>query len=189
MKTALLLSGGIESTILAYEYKPHIAVTINYGQAAAENEIKASKYVCSKLNIQHIIVEVNILKYKSMHEQEWIPFRNQYLLTTSAIILSDHNVKRILIGTINSDKIHPDGTIKFINKINQLFAIEKYKINVQAPYINFTSDDLLQTTTIPLSLLAIAYSCTTANIPCNICNSCKKYYNFFKNYKILKKVN
>ena len=55
MKTALLLSGGIESTILAYEYKPDIAITIDYGQASANSEIKASKYICNKLNINHII--------------------------------------------------------------------------------------------------------------------------------------
>ena len=72
MKTALLLSGGIESTILAYEYKPDIAITIDYGQASANSEIKASKYICNKLNINHIILDVNILKYFNKKIEEYM---------------------------------------------------------------------------------------------------------------------
>lgn len=189
MKTALLLSGGIESTIIAYEYKPDIAVTINYGQPSASSEIKASKYICSKLGIEHIILEIDILKYLKTQFDEWIPYRNQYLLTTAAIRLNEYQISELFIGTIHSDNIHPDGTLEFIDKINQLFSIEKCKINITAPYINLTIDELLKTTSIPLNLLAIVHSCTTSDLPCNRCNSCKKYYNFFTSYKKILKGN
>lgn len=183
MKTALLLSGGIESTILAYEYKPNIAITINYGQASANSEIKASKYICTQLNIKHIILDVNIMQYFNKEFEEWIPYRNQYLLTLAAMILAEHKVSELLIGTISTDKIHPDGTMEFIESINRLLMIDKPKIKVNAPFIMLTSDELLEKTTIPIDLLSIVHSCTVSSFPCNECNSCKKYYDFFCKYK------
>ncbi|MFA7569997.1 MAG: 7-cyano-7-deazaguanine synthase [Sulfurimonadaceae bacterium] len=183
MKTALLLSGGIESTILAYEYRPDIAVTINYGQISADSEVKASTYICKELGIKHIILDVDILQYFNKQLEEWIPYRNQYLLTLSAMVLAKYNVSELLIGTINTDKIHPDGTEEFIKSINNLFMIDKPKIQVKAPFIMLTSDQLIERTNIPLSLLGIVHSCTVSNLPCNECNSCKKYYDFFSKYK------
>ena len=38
MNTALLLSGGMDSIALAYWKRPDIALTIDYGQAAADAE-------------------------------------------------------------------------------------------------------------------------------------------------------
>jgi 7-cyano-7-deazaguanine synthase len=183
VKTALLLSGGIESTILAYEYKPDIAITIDYGQASANSEIKASKYICNKLNINHIILDVNILKYFNKKIEEWIPYRNQYLLTLATMILAEYEISELLIGTISTDKIHPDGSIEFIESFNNLLQIEKPRIKVIAPLIMLTSDELLEKTNIPLSLLSIAHSCTESSFPCNKCKSCKKYYDFFYKYK------
>lgn len=83
--------------------------------------------------------------------------------------------------------MHPDGTIEFINKMNQLFNLEKIKIEVLAPYINYTSEELVNKTEIHLGILAITHSCTNSNFPCNKCNSCRKYHNFFNAYKKLRK--
>lgn len=185
MKTAVLLSGGIESTLIAYEFKPDYAITIDYGQPSAISEIKAAKYICSKLKITHIILEINIFKYLQMDIKEWIPYRNQYLLTTAAMAVSSYDVNKIFIGTILSDNMHPDGTSEFIDKINQLFNLERIKVKVIAPYINLTSENLLNKTKIPLGLLGIVHSCTTSNLPCNKCNSCKKYYTFINGYSNL----
>jgi|LGOV01.1.fsa_nt_gb 7-cyano-7-deazaguanine synthase len=189
MKTALLLSGGIESTILAYEYKPDIAITIDYGQPSASSEIKSSKYVCSVLKIKHIVLNFDIYKGTQNLKsgvQEWIPFRNQFLITLTLMTLVEYNIHEILIGTVKTDQIHPDGRIEFINKINSLLLLEDYTIKVVAPFIEFTSEDLLVQTKIPLRLLAIVHSCTSSSIACNTCNSCKKYYHFFSEFKKLK---
>ena len=67
--------------------------------------------------------------------------------------------------------------------LNNLLQIEKPRIKVIAPLIMLTSDELLEKTNIPLSLLSIAHSCTESSFPCNKCKSCKKYYDFFYKYK------
>ena len=42
MKTALLLSGGMDSIAIAWWKRPDIALTLDYGQQAANAEIKAA---------------------------------------------------------------------------------------------------------------------------------------------------
>lgn len=42
-KTAILLSGGMDSIALAYWKRPEIAITIDYGQKPAAAEVVASK--------------------------------------------------------------------------------------------------------------------------------------------------
>lgn len=52
MKTALLLSGGMDSISIAWWKRPDIAITLDYGQRAAEAEIKAASATCSDLTQQ-----------------------------------------------------------------------------------------------------------------------------------------
>ncbi|SSU63407.1 7-cyano-7-deazaguanine synthase [Acinetobacter baumannii] len=59
MKKCLLLSGGIDSFCLAFLQRPDIAITIDYGQSAAEAEIRSSEFVCKKLGIIHEIIKVD----------------------------------------------------------------------------------------------------------------------------------
>jgi 7-cyano-7-deazaguanine synthase len=60
MKTALLLSGGMDSVAIAWWKRPDIAITLDYGQKAAEAEIGAAKTICQSLDIeQHHIVRVD----------------------------------------------------------------------------------------------------------------------------------
>jgi 7-cyano-7-deazaguanine synthase len=61
MKKAILLSGGIDSTALAYLYRNQLslAITVNYGQKSAEAEIRVSKIICKQLNLKHQIVSID----------------------------------------------------------------------------------------------------------------------------------
>ena len=59
MKTALLLSGGMDSIAIAWWKRPDIAITLDYGQRAAEAEIKAASATCSALKIDHHVIKVD----------------------------------------------------------------------------------------------------------------------------------
>lgn len=52
MKTALLLSGGMDSLAIAWWKRPDIAITLDYGQEAADAEKRASAAVCAQLGIE-----------------------------------------------------------------------------------------------------------------------------------------
>ncbi|MDD5372343.1 MAG: 7-cyano-7-deazaguanine synthase [Sulfurimonas sp.] len=181
MNKALLLSGGIESTIIAYIYKPDIGITIDYGQVMAESEIKSSKYICKKLNIKHIVLktEVPLTKHSNYNidKKEWIPFRNQYLITVSAMHLFSLNIKEIYIGTTLNDSHFKDGSSEFINIINKLFNYQEGNISIVAPFVNKTILQIIDKINIPLNIISIAFSCTESNIPCGNCESCLKNIN------------
>ena len=58
-KKAILLSGGMDSIALAYWLRPEIAITLDYGQRAAEAEIKAAAKVAGALGIEHSVISVD----------------------------------------------------------------------------------------------------------------------------------
>lgn len=59
VKTALPLSGGMDSFSIAWSKRPDVAVTIDYGQLPAAAEVTASKSLCRHLEIEHYIVDVD----------------------------------------------------------------------------------------------------------------------------------
>ncbi|RMS14104.1 hypothetical protein ALP72_200017 [Pseudomonas coronafaciens pv. coronafaciens] len=54
MKSALLLSGGMDSLSVAWWKRPDLAITLNYGQLAANAEIAASRAICQHLELSLI---------------------------------------------------------------------------------------------------------------------------------------
>ena len=104
MTRAILLSGGQDSLALAYWLKPDLAVTINYGQAAAPAEIRAGEAFCNQMRLRHEVVQVDCRglgrgemvggpKCHLAPTEEWWPFRNQLLVTLAAMKLVPQGVQ------------------------------------------------------------------------------------------------
>jgi 7-cyano-7-deazaguanine synthase len=49
VRTALLLSSGMDSLCLAWWKRPNVAITLDYGQLPAQAEIAASSEICREL--------------------------------------------------------------------------------------------------------------------------------------------
>ncbi|WP_085901611.1 7-cyano-7-deazaguanine synthase [Kiloniella majae] len=184
---SLLLSGGLDSTALAYMYKPDIAFNINYGQRAAEAERRASHAICQSLSINLINIDIDCSELGSgdltnrptielAPESDWWPFRNQLLITLCAMKAVEKKCKKIMIGTVKSDQYHTDGTPEFIQNINQLLVNQEGRIRIEAPAIKMTATELIKNSKIPFELLAWSHSCHKANIPCANCRGCNKHY-------------
>src|SRR5688500_6256259 len=95
---AVLLSGGLESTAIAYWLKPDVAITIDYGQPCAAGEIQAAKNICKSLSIAHDILQLSpyvnipIRNRLGDHMSVWWPYRNQLLITLAAIKTTERRV-------------------------------------------------------------------------------------------------
>lgn len=189
MSKGILLSGGIESIILAYEINPSLAITINYGQESFKSELKASQYICERLSINHEIIVVDISKVlvKLDNSEEWIPFRNQFIITVASILCIQKKIKKLYIGSVLEDNKFKDGSQGFVERMNSLLSSQEGNIKLIAPYINISIFDLIKRIDIPLNLISIAHSCTKSNIPCGQCQSCCKYYEVFELLKKIKK--
>jgi 7-cyano-7-deazaguanine synthase len=186
MKVALLLSGGMDSTAIAYWLRPGIAFTVNYGQLSAKGEIYAAERICESLDIEHEVLAADCSSFASgalfgtppcplAPVPEWLPFRNQLLLTIGGIRAANLGLKTLSFGAVRSDAKQTDGTKEFFAMIAQLFALQEGKISVLAPAIEMTTVELIKVSKIPMSVLGWSHSCDVSNSACGHCNSCHKY--------------
>jgi 7-cyano-7-deazaguanine synthase len=190
MKTALLLSGGMDSSALAWWLRPDIAITIDYGQLAAEAEIRASTAVCQDLHINHSIVRIDCRSLGSgdlageapdahAPASDWWPYRNQLLVTFAGMRALGLGANRLLVGTVASDGTHADGRPGFYEHLDALMAFQEGQLRIEAPAIDMTTADLIRRSGIPASSLAWAHSCHKANVVCGQCRGCNKYFEVF----------
>src|SRR5678809_1183936 len=130
MNKAILLSGGIDSTALAFWMRPEFAITINYGQSPAVAEIETSKIICEELSIKHIVLDIDcsnlgsgdLIKkdpIKIAPSTEWWPYRNQLLVTLACMKAIGLGVNELMIGSVLSDGFHKDGTEEFYSLLNK----------------------------------------------------------------------
>lgn len=192
MKSAILLSGGMDSIALAYWKKPSIAITVDYGQLPAESEIRTSSIVSDLMNIEHHIVRVDCRSLGSgdlVDEEssvnspstEWWPYRNQLLVTLGAMKGMALGVSEIMLASVKSDNFHKDGTAEFYHKINDVVMCQEGKIKISCPSIHLSTVELIKESKIPKELLLWAFSChkSSANA-CGRCRGCNKYYNVIR---------
>ncbi|HWB04282.1 MAG TPA: 7-cyano-7-deazaguanine synthase [Verrucomicrobiales bacterium] len=191
--TAILLSGGIDSTALAYWQRPAVAVTIDYGQRSAEGEIRAASEVAQELSLQHLIVRINCASLGSgdlagcppsptAPASEWWPYRNQLLVTFAAMRVFGTGIKRLSVGAVRSDSFHLDGTKGFFENINALLENQEGGLRVEAPALHLSSEELVETSGIPFSILAWAHSCHKASYACGNCRGCNKYVSLMSRF-------
>lgn len=187
MKSALLLSGGMDSVSIAFWKRPDLAITINYGQKPAMGEIRAAAAVCAELAIPHVVLGADISELGSgdlsgkppvdgAPASEWWPYRNQFLITTAAMRCHAQGIQNLMIGALRTDGFHADGTEKFISAMNELFAIQEGQLLVQAPAIQLDAFELVRAAGIPANILAWSHSCHVAEYACGFCRGCKKHY-------------
>lgn len=191
MKTAILLSGGMDSIALAFWKRPEVAITIDYGQLCAAGEIQAASVVARKLGITHEIITVDCrplgsgdLAGKPQLEiapvSEWYPFRNQLLLTLAGIKAISLGVNHLIFGSVKTDSFHKDGSAEFFEKITDVFSFQEGNITVSAPAIKLTTVELVGVSKIPRSILFWAHSCHVSDFACGHCRGCAKYYSVMR---------
>lgn len=185
MKVGLLLSGGVESTALAYWKRPNVAYTIDYGQTSAAAEVEAARWVSKRIKCRHEVIKVDASKLGtgplarrkasplSAHE-EWWPFRNQLLLTLAGMRAVQEGIGAIMIGTTRLDNRHADGRPEFVVSMNRLMARQEGCLQVIAPAWKLTPDQLLTRAKLPAGILLNTFSCHHGAVHCGHCPGCHK---------------
>lgn len=187
----LLLSGGMDSTAIAWWKRPDVAISVDYGQRPAAAEIEAARAVCADLGIRHEVVRADCSSLGSgdlagraplrvAPVPEWWPFRNQLILTLAGIAAVRLGVAQLMIGALSTDGAHADGRVEFIEAVSRLMALQEGGIEVVAPAIRMTAVELVETSGIPRKVLAWAHSCHVGNLACGQCRGCVKHYRTWK---------
>ena len=185
-RSALLLSGGMDSFALAYRERPAISIHVDYGQLPAIAELAAARLIAKRLNLRLIELDIDLKRVGSgdLHgtkpvskapASDWWPFRNQALVTVAGMNAISHGVDTLMLGTVASDQVHKDGTPEFIEKMSDLMSIQEGRMRVEAPFISLSTVESIRESGIPFPLLAWAHSCHTGNIACGQCRGCTKH--------------
>jgi 7-cyano-7-deazaguanine synthase len=181
----LLFSGGLDSTALAYWLKPDRLLFIDYGQVTAEGELRAARKISSELQLGLDTRSVDARSCGagdmaeghtlSSEAPEFWPYRNQFLITLAAMAYANESPLSILIGTVRTDRVHPDGHPQFLRKL-QIALKTQADVQIEAPAISITSRTLIKRAGVPLDLLGWAFSCHRANYACGQCRGCNKHF-------------
>ncbi|NJD90726.1 MAG: 7-cyano-7-deazaguanine synthase [Geobacter sp.] len=186
MRTAILLSGGIDSISLAVWKRPEVAITVNYGQLSAQSEMDVSRHIASLLKIEHHVINVDCrdlgngdLAGKASLElspsPEWWPFRNQMLVTFAAMKAIQLGIRELFLGCVKNDGFHIDGTESFVTKLNDVLSMQEGGIGLSAPAIGMTTVELARASGVTPEILSWAHSCHVSNTACGNCRGCYKH--------------
>jgi 7-cyano-7-deazaguanine synthase len=187
MTRALLLSGGMDSTALAWWLRPELTITIDYGQKPAPGEIRAASAVAAELGLAHEVIRADISALGSgdlvggppatlAPVREWWPYRNQFLVTIAAMRAVTLDVNTLLIGSLKTDALHRDGSEAFVRAMDALLSLQEGAIALEAPAIGLDAPELVRRSKVPIEVLAWAHSCHVSEYACGECRGCRKHY-------------
>ena len=140
----IVLSGGMDSVTLLYEYQSSIslAVSFDYGSKHNAQEIPFARLHCERLGIEHLTIPLGFMgKYfrsallqgggdipKGSYDEEnmaatVVPFRNGIMLSIAAGLAESRGLKRVYIANHFGDHaIYPDCRASFIRPMHEAIA-------------------------------------------------------------------
>jgi len=218
----VLLSAGLDSLVslaMAKDqgYEIQLAITVNYGQQAANQEIAYAGAICDYYKIKHQIIDIRDLMLgiksglltgnipsitehqlnneaitKDSASRVWVPNRNGFLINLAAMYAENNNCNWIITGFNKEEAAtFPDNSGAFIEAINQSLA---YSTSNQVRVISFTQEltkldiiDVAIKLEVPLKLV---WSCYYGGAKmCGVCESCQRLQRAIKPHQqILKQI-
>lgn len=207
-KSLILLSGGLDSLVSLglkqKEYNIITALTFDYGQKSAPQEIETSKKICDYYGMEHIVIKLDWLKSitktslvsddkvpdgaeldnpDESARKVWVPNRNGLFLNVAGCYADSYGYDYIFIGANKEEaQTFPDNTAEFIEAVNAEFEYSTLVYpKVAAPLINFNKNDIVKMALeggVPLELTRSCYNNTKKH--CGLCESCTRLKNALK---------
>jgi len=183
---ALLLSGGMDSSALAFLTRPELAIAIDYGQLGASAELESATRIAAHLAMPLEFVHLNARELgggvmaaqtprQSAPCPEWWPYRNQFLITVAAMRAFALGSRELLFGAVATDgEAHSDGRGEFFARLSDLLAFQEGQLRVSVPAIAMTTVQLVRESGIRLDLLVATHSCHIGDNACGQCRGCWK---------------
>jgi len=203
VKSVILFSSGLDSTVAfkhAYDRCPEIlALTFDYGQRAAANEIKRASKICRKFDVPHEVIELpwvrrfggaltdsSALPELAPHELDsvsavdsakrvWVPARNLLFLSIAAGYAEDRGCDLITVGfDAEEAATFPDNTREFVERFNRVLEYGTLKPpRIDAPLINLNKTAIVRLGVAIDAPLGLSWSCyRSGDLPCGVCESC-----------------
>ena len=200
-KGVILVSGGLDSTTLMYQFVAQgvdfIPLFINYGQHCAHHELETLRQVIpSQYSDKIEIIDVSsIYKYSQSRfikpadlwneaitaEDLYIPYRNVLLLTIAASFAQTLGIDKVYSAFINSNHAkESDCSSEFFNKREGLLS-EYGSVKIEMPFRNMTKYDVAKLGIALKAPIGQTFSCQASpEIPCGACPNCVDRLNALK---------
>lgn len=193
---AIILSGGMDSITMLYEYANIIAmaITFDYGSNHNKREAEYAALHCQRLNIPHIVIPLDFMHtyFKSSllegadaipeghyaddnMKSTVVPFRNGIMLAIACGIAESNSLTRVLIANHGGDHtIYPDCRPQFIDAMSAAMTNGTYNgVHIFAPYTNITKTNIAQHGKKLGINYAETYSCYKGGLHhCGKCGTC-----------------
>lgn len=192
MKSVVLLSGGLDSTVLLASRRAVgdcvIAVSFDYGQTHGR-ELDAAKAVARYYGVEHRVISLRGVFGASalLGEGEIprgladgpdateVPGRNLVLLSIGAAIAAAEGASSVLFGA-NADDFggYPDCRHDFIQALDHAVGLGNGGITIAAPFQCMTKAQVVQLGIELNAPLELSWSCYRgADEPCEECGACE----------------
>lgn len=203
--SAIILSGGLDSTTLLYEEQRRIAlaITYNYGNNHAAQETACARYHCEHLGIEHLIIDLDFIgqhfsssltagadaipdgEYadENMHSTV-VPFRNGIMLSIACGLAESRGLHRVLIANHGGDHaIYPDCRPGFVQAMDKAMREGTYiGVELYAPYTGITKSDIVKRGAEMGIDYSRTYSCYRGGKQhCGHCATCRERHEAFLN--------
>ena len=199
MKDCLIvLSGGLDSTTMLYEYRERIAmaVSFHYGSNHNDKELEFAKMHCQRLGIPHQIIRLPFFKeifHSSLLEgaeaipegnydeenmkSTVVPFRNGIMLSIAAGIAENNKIQHVMLANHAGDHtIYPDCRPEFVKAMNKAIEAGTWNnVKLLTPYTRLTKATIASHG----KMLGLDYSETWSCYKggehhCGVCGTCRE---------------
>ncbi|MBQ4222989.1 MAG: 7-cyano-7-deazaguanine synthase QueC [Prevotella sp.] len=163
--SVIILSGGMDSVTLLYDYQKRIAlaITFDYGSNHNKREAACAALHCQRLGIEHIIIPLDFMAryFKSsllegaeaIPEGDYndenihstvVPFRNGIMLAIAAGLAESRELTHVMMANHFGDHvIYPDCSEEFVRHMSSAMTAGTYVgVQVLAPYTTISKTDI-----------------------------------------------
>lgn len=201
MKAVCLLSGGMDSSTLAYVARDMgysiIALHLCYGQPTEDKEYSCARKIAASLDVEEFLT-VNLDYLRSIggssltddaltigdHTEvekglpnTYVPFRNANLIAIATSLAEARGADAIFIGVQASDYVgYPDCRPQFIEAFQHAIdtgTADETHIKLMAPFVNLSKTEILKQGFALGVPYGDTWSCYRSGAPaCGTCDSC-----------------
>ncbi len=163
--SAIIVSGGMDSITMLYEFKDRIAlgISFNYGSNHNQREIPFAELHCKRLGIPHITIDLGFMPqyFKSSlleggaaipegnynednMKSTVVPFRNGIMLSIAVGIAESNHLKHVMMANHSGDHtIYPDCRPEFVYAMSKAAQAGTYEnVSILAPYTNISKSEI-----------------------------------------------
>lgn len=192
----IVLSGGMDSVSLLYDYKERIAlaVTFDYGSNHNAREIACARENCRRLGVEHLVIPLEFMgryfnssllsggdaipegHYTSENMKSTVvPFRNGIMLAVACGLAESRGLKKVMLANHSGDHaIYPDCRQGFVDAMSEAMRQGTYDgIGILAPYTSLTKDEIAARGAAAGVDFSLTYSCYKGGERhCGRCGTC-----------------